>query len=57
MGGLFGGSKVKAAAVAPAPQVKINAQDAQAKKRGQKATILTSDTGLPNLGVTTTTGQ
>jgi hypothetical protein len=62
MGGLFGGSQVKAAAVAPAPQVddataKINAQDAEAKKRGQKATILTSDTGLPNLGVTTTTGR
>jgi len=62
MSGMFGGTKMKAAAVAPAPQVddataKINEQDARARKQGRRATVLTGDSGLPNLGVTTRAGQ
>lgn len=63
MSALFGGSKPPAPVMpSPAPQVddataKINAEDAASRRQGRKTTILTSDSGLPNLGTTTRTGQ
>ncbi|MBK9156738.1 MAG: hypothetical protein IPM11_01180 [Micropruina sp.] len=62
MSGLFGGGVPKATVPAPPPQVddatmKINAEDAAARRQGRKTTILTSEQGLPNLGSTSRTGQ
>ena len=62
MGGLFGGGPKAPPPVAPPPQIddavaRTNAEDASARKQGRRTTILTSDTGLPNLGTTTKTGQ
>jgi hypothetical protein len=36
---------------------KINLEDAAARRQGRKTTILTSDSGLPNLGTTSRVGQ
>jgi hypothetical protein len=36
---------------------KINSEDAAARRQGRKTTILTSDSGLPNLGTTSRVGQ
>jgi len=63
MSGMFGGGGPKAPPpVAPPPQIddatsRINAEDQAARKQGRRTTILTSDTGLPNLGTTSKTGQ
>lgn len=63
MGFLFGGGQTaKPTLPAPPPQVddatsRINAEDKNARLAGRKSTILTSDTGLPNLGTTSVTGQ
>lgn len=62
MGGLFGGGPKPPAPVAPPPQIddatsRVNAEDAAARRQGRKTTILTSDSGLPNLGTTSRTGQ
>lgn len=47
--------------IAPPPQVddaqaKLNEQDRAAKRAGRRTTILTGDSGLPDLGSTTRTG-
>lgn len=63
MSALLGGKSPKPPApVAPPPQIddsvsRVNAEDASARKQGRRTTILTSDTGLPNLGTTSRTGQ
>lgn len=62
MSGLFGGGPKAPPPVAPPPQIddavsRINAEDAAARRQGRKTTVLTSDSGLPNLGTTTKTGQ
>ena len=62
MSGLFGGSPKAPPPPSPAPQVddataKINSEDAAARRQGRKTTILTSDSGLPNLGTTSRVGQ
>lgn len=64
MSGLFGGgaSVPKPTMPSPAPQVddataRINSEDRANRRQGRRSTILTSDTGLPNLGTTTQTGQ
>lgn len=64
MSGLFGGtpSMPKPVQPSPAPQIddatsKINMEDAAARRQGRRTTILTSETGLPNLGTTKTVGQ
>ena len=63
MSGMFGGGGPKAPPpIAPPPQIddataKINAEDASARKKGRRTTVLTSDAGLPDLGSTTKTGQ
>ncbi len=66
MSGLFGGGGAarppQVVQPSPAPQVddataKINSEDAAARRQGRKTTILTSDSGLPNLGTTSRVGQ
>lgn len=62
MSGLFGGGPKAPPPLAPPPQIddaqsRINAEDASARRQGRKTTVLTSDSGLPNLGSTTKTGQ
>lgn len=60
---LFGGGKTPKPVVAPPPPqvddaaMRINEQDKAAKLAGRKSTVLTGDSGLPNLGSTTKTGQ
>ncbi len=61
MGALFGGGPKPPPPPPPPPQVddatsRINAENQSLRRPGRKATILTSDTGLPNLGSTRTPG-
>jgi hypothetical protein len=61
--GLFGGGGApKPILPPPPPQIddataRLNAEDKASRLAGRKSTILTSDSGLPNLGSTTSTGQ
>jgi len=62
--GLFGGGSSAAKPILPPPPpqiddatAKLNAEDKSARLAGRKSTILTSDSGLPNLGSTTNSGQ
>lgn len=63
MSALLGGGGPKAPApIAPPPQIddaqsRINSEDAVARRQGRRTTVLTSESGLPNLGSTTKTGQ
>lgn len=62
MSGLLGGGPKAPPPVAPPPQIddataRINAEDQASRRRGRKTTVLTSDSGLPDLGTTTKTGQ
>lgn len=61
MAGMFGGGPKPPAPIAPPPQVddaqrQLNEQDRAAKRAGRKTTVLTGDSGLPDLGSTTKTG-
>lgn len=64
MAGLLGGGARPPAPVAPPPPPmvddatsRLNERDKVARRQGRKSTILTGDSGLPDLGSTTTTGQ
>lgn len=65
MSGMLGGSSAATPKVtypSPAPQVddatsRINAEDRVNQRKGRRSTILTGDTGLPDLGTTTKIGQ
>lgn len=62
MAGMFGGKPKPPAPIAPPPQIddavsRINAEDQASRKQGRRTTILTSESGLPNLGTTSKTGQ
>jgi hypothetical protein len=61
--GLFGGGKAaKVVTPAPPPQVddavaRMNEAERVAKRKGRKSTALTGDSGLPDLGATSSTGS
>lgn len=63
MSGLFGSSSRSLPPVsAPPPQIddamaRLNESERAAKRSGRKTTILTGDSGLPDLGSTTKVGQ
>jgi hypothetical protein len=63
MATLLGGSGPKPpSTAAPPPQVddavaRMNEQDRVARRSGRRTSILTSESGLPDLGTTTRTGQ
>mgnify|MGYP001809673049 CR=1 FL=1 len=63
MATLFGGGGPKPPAPAPPPPqvddatARLNEQDRAARRSGRRTTVLTGDSGLPNLGTTTRTGQ
>lgn len=63
MATLFGGSGPKPQPpFPPPPQVddavaRMNEQDRVARRSGRRTSILTSESGLPDLGTTTRTGQ
>lgn len=63
MASMFGGGPkpTPPAPPPPPPQVddataRLNEQDRAARRSGRRTSVLTSDTGLPNLGTTTRTG-
>jgi hypothetical protein len=63
MATLLGGSGPKPQPPAPPPPqvddatARINEQDRAARRSGRRTSILTSESGLPDLGTTTQTGQ
>lgn len=62
MSSLFSSPKIPAVTAQAAPQVddataQINAEDTKARKQGRKSTVLTSSSGLPDLGSVSKTGQ
>lgn len=63
MATLLGGSGPKPQPPAPPPPqvddavARMNEQDRVARRSGRRTSILTSESGLPDLGTTTQTGQ
>ncbi len=61
MSGLFGGNVPKPEKAPPPPMVddarsKLNEVDRTLRRRGRSTTVLTSESGLPDLGATTRVG-
>ena len=62
MSTIFGGGPKPPAPAPPPPQVddataRLNEQDRAARRSSRRTSILTSESGLPDLGTTTRTGQ
>ena len=62
MSSLFGGGPKPPPPAPPPPQIddaiaRINEQDRTARRSGRRTTVLTGDTGLPDLGTTTKVTQ
>jgi hypothetical protein len=62
MASMFGGGPKPPPPAPPPPQVddataRLNEQDRAARRSGRRTSVLTSDTGLPDLGTTTRTGM
>jgi hypothetical protein len=63
MSGMFGGGKLAAPPKAPPPpqvddaRSSLNQVDRALRRRGRSTTILTGETGLPDLGTTSRVGM